>query len=128
MRKLRRCAAPGTRRAARRFTSRSSPARIVENRHPVPTPLIAAGISRVVSAMEDTNPEVLGAGHARLRAAGITVDVGVGAEEARHDHAGHIRRMRDGRPQVTLKLAVSADGKAGAAGRRPVSITGDAGT
>ncbi len=87
--------------------------------------IVAAGISRVVSAMEDTNPEVLGAGHARLRAAGITVDVGLGAEEARHDHAGHIRRTRDGRPQVTLKLAVSADGKAGAAGRRPVSITGD---
>jgi diaminohydroxyphosphoribosylaminopyrimidine deaminase / 5-amino-6-(5-phosphoribosylamino)uracil reductase len=88
--------------------------------------VIAAGIFRVVSAMEDPNPEVAGSGHARLRAAGITVEVGVGAEEARHDHAGHIRRMRDGRPQVTLKLAVSADGKAGAAGRRPVAITGDA--
>jgi diaminohydroxyphosphoribosylaminopyrimidine deaminase / 5-amino-6-(5-phosphoribosylamino)uracil reductase len=87
--------------------------------------VIAAGISRVVSAMEDPNPEVAGAGHARLRAAGITVDVGLGAEEARRDHAGHIRRMCDGRPQVTLKLAVSADGKAGAAGRRPVSVTGD---
>ena len=60
--------------------------------------VIAAGISRVVSAMEDPNPEVAGAGHARLRAAGIAVDVGLGAEEARHDHAGHIRRMRDGRP------------------------------
>jgi diaminohydroxyphosphoribosylaminopyrimidine deaminase / 5-amino-6-(5-phosphoribosylamino)uracil reductase len=88
--------------------------------------VIAAGISRVVSAMEDPNPEVAGAGHARLRAAGITVEVGVGAEEARRDHAGHIRRMRDGRPQVTLKLAVSADGKAGAAGRKPVAITGEA--
>ena len=41
---------------------------------------------------------------------------GVGAEAARRDHAGHIRRMRDGRPHVTLKLAVSADGKVGAAG------------
>ncbi|MGA8615430.1 MAG: bifunctional diaminohydroxyphosphoribosylaminopyrimidine deaminase/5-amino-6-(5-phosphoribosylamino)uracil reductase RibD [Xanthobacteraceae bacterium] len=88
--------------------------------------VIAAGISRVVSARDDPNPEVAGAGHARLRAAGITVDVGLGAEEARRDHAGHIRRMRDGRPHVTLKLAVSTDGKAGAAGRRPVAITGDA--
>ena len=80
--------------------------------------VIAAGISRVVSALEDPNPEVAGAGHARLRAAGIAVDVGVGAEEARHDHAGHIRRMRDGRPHVMLKLAISADGKAARAGRQ----------
>jgi diaminohydroxyphosphoribosylaminopyrimidine deaminase/5-amino-6-(5-phosphoribosylamino)uracil reductase len=88
--------------------------------------IVAAGLSRVVSALEDPNPEVAGAGHARLRAAGIAVEVGVGAEEARRDHAGHIRRMRDGRPHVTLKLAISADGKAGAAGRRPVAITGAA--
>jgi len=88
--------------------------------------VIAAGIVRVVSALEDPNPEVAGAGHARLRAAGITVDVGLGAEAARRDHAGHILRMREGRPHVLLKLAVSADGKAGAAGRRPFPITGDA--
>ena len=88
--------------------------------------IIAAGVARVVSAMEDPNPEVAGAGHARLRAAGIDVEVGVGAEEARRDLAGHIRRMRDGRPHVLLKLAVSADGKAGAAGRKPVAITGEA--
>ena len=88
--------------------------------------VIAAGIARVVSALEDPNPEVAGQGHARLRAAGIAVEVGVGAEEARRDHAGHIRRMRDGRPQVMLKLAISADGKAGAAGRKPVAITGEA--
>src|SRR6202021_2311585 len=42
------------------------------------------------------------------------------------DHAGHIRRMRDGRPHVMLKLAISADGKAGAAGRKTVAITGEA--
>ena len=88
--------------------------------------IIAAGLSRVVSALEDPNPEVAGAGHARLRAAGIAVDLGIGAEEARHDHAGHIRRMRDGRPHVMLKLAVSADGKAGAPGRKPLAITGEA--
>jgi diaminohydroxyphosphoribosylaminopyrimidine deaminase / 5-amino-6-(5-phosphoribosylamino)uracil reductase len=88
--------------------------------------VIAAGIARVVSAIEDPNPEVAGAGHARLRAAAIAVDVGLGAEEARHAHAGHIRRMRDGRPNVLLKLAVSADGKAGAAGRKPLAITGEA--
>jgi diaminohydroxyphosphoribosylaminopyrimidine deaminase/5-amino-6-(5-phosphoribosylamino)uracil reductase len=54
------------------------------------------------------------------------VEVGVGAEEARRDHAGHIRRMRQGRPHVMLKLAVSADGKAGAAGPKPIAITGEA--
>ena len=88
--------------------------------------VIAAGISRVVSALEDPNPEVAGRGHARLGAAGIAVEVGMGAEEARRDHAGHIRRMRDGRPHIMLKLAVSADGKVGAAGRTPVAITGEA--
>src|SRR5580704_2477635 len=88
--------------------------------------VIAAGVTRVVSALEDPNPEVAGQGHARLRAAGIAVEVGVGAEEARRDHAGHIRRMREGRPHVMLKLAISADGKAGAAGRRPIAITGEA--
>jgi diaminohydroxyphosphoribosylaminopyrimidine deaminase/5-amino-6-(5-phosphoribosylamino)uracil reductase len=88
--------------------------------------VIAAGVARVVSAIEDPNPEVAGAGHARLRAAGVAVDVGVGAEEARRDHAGHLRRMRDGRPHVALKLAISADGKAAAAGRKPVAITGEA--
>jgi len=86
--------------------------------------VIAAGITRVVSALEDPNPQVAGQGHARLAAHGITVAVGVGADEARRDHAGHIRRIRDGRPHVTLKLAISADGKAGLAGRRPVPITG----
>ena len=61
-----------------------------------------------------------------MRAAGVAVDVGVGEEEARRAHAGHIRRMREGRPHVMLKLAVSADGKAALAGRRPVAITGEA--
>jgi diaminohydroxyphosphoribosylaminopyrimidine deaminase/5-amino-6-(5-phosphoribosylamino)uracil reductase len=86
--------------------------------------IIAAGLARVVSALEDPNPKVAGEGHARLRAAGIAVEVGIGADEARHDHAGHIRRMRDGRPHVTLKLAISADGKVGGPGRTPVAITG----
>ncbi|MGB6505748.1 MAG: bifunctional diaminohydroxyphosphoribosylaminopyrimidine deaminase/5-amino-6-(5-phosphoribosylamino)uracil reductase RibD, partial [Xanthobacteraceae bacterium] len=45
--------------------------------------IVAAGVTRVVSAIEDPNPEVAGKGHARLRAAGIAVDIGTGAEEAR---------------------------------------------
>jgi len=88
--------------------------------------LIAAGVVRVVSAIEDPNPEVAGQGHARLRAAGIVVDVGMCADEARHAHAGHILRITAGRPHVALKLAVSADEMIGAAGHKPVAITGDA--
>ena len=88
--------------------------------------VIASGITRVVSAIEDPNPEVAGKGHAKLRAAGITVDVGLGAEQAARDHAGHFRRIRDRRPHVILKLAVSADDKIAAAGRKPVAITGEA--
>jgi diaminohydroxyphosphoribosylaminopyrimidine deaminase/5-amino-6-(5-phosphoribosylamino)uracil reductase len=88
--------------------------------------VIAAGISRVVSAIEDPNPEVAGQGHARLRAAGITVDIGLCGAEAAHDHAGHFRRVRDKRPHVILKLAVSADDKIAAAGGKPVAITGEA--
>jgi diaminohydroxyphosphoribosylaminopyrimidine deaminase / 5-amino-6-(5-phosphoribosylamino)uracil reductase len=88
--------------------------------------VIAAGTARVVSAIEDPNPEVAGQGHARLRAAGITVDIGLCAPEAAHDHAGHFRKVRDGRPHVILKLAVSADDRIGAAGGKPAAITGEA--
>lgn len=87
--------------------------------------IIAAGITRVVSALEDPNPEVAGQGHARLREAGITVDIGLGADEARRTHAGHLRRIREGRPNVLLKLALSVDGKAGLPGRKPVALTGE---
>ena len=88
--------------------------------------IIRSGIARVVSAMEDPNPEVVGQGHERLRAKGIAVDIGLGAEEARRIHAGHVTRITQGRPYVTLKLAVSADGKAGLAGRKQVAISGAA--
>ena len=88
--------------------------------------VIAAGVARVVCAIEDPNPEVAGHGHARLRAAGITVDIGLGAAQAARDHAGHFRRVRDKRPHVILKLAVSADDRIAAAGHRPVAITGEA--
>jgi diaminohydroxyphosphoribosylaminopyrimidine deaminase/5-amino-6-(5-phosphoribosylamino)uracil reductase len=88
--------------------------------------LISAGIARVVSAIEDPNPEVAGKGHQRLRAAGITVDIGLGAAEAARDHAGHFRRVRDKRPHVILKLAVSSDDKIAAQGHKPVAISGEA--
>src|SRR5712692_2245598 len=87
--------------------------------------IIAAGITRVVSAIEDPNA-LAGRGHALLRASGIAVDVGVCAAEARRAHAGHIRNVCDHRPYVSLKLAVSADGKVALAGRKPAPITGEA--
>ncbi|MFS8038458.1 bifunctional diaminohydroxyphosphoribosylaminopyrimidine deaminase/5-amino-6-(5-phosphoribosylamino)uracil reductase RibD [Xanthobacter sp. AM11] len=86
--------------------------------------VIASGISRVVAAIEDPDHRVKGRGVARLRAAGIWVTVGVGAEQALADHAGHIRRVTLGRPHVLLKMAVSADGKAALAGPRPAVVTG----
>jgi len=87
--------------------------------------VIAAGIQRVVSAIEDPNPEVAGQGHAKLRKAGIEVDVGLCAAEAARDHAGHFRRVRDKRPHVIVKLAVAADDKIGATGHKPVAISGE---
>jgi diaminohydroxyphosphoribosylaminopyrimidine deaminase/5-amino-6-(5-phosphoribosylamino)uracil reductase len=93
---------------------------------PCTAAIAAAGISRVVSAIEDPDGKVAGRGHALLRAGGVVVDIGVGAAPALRAHAGHIRRIGDGRPHVTLKLAVSAEGKAGLAGREPAPITGEA--
>ena len=72
--------------------------------------IVAAGVARVVSALDDPDPRVAGSGHALLRQAGIEVVVGVGAEAARRDHRGHILRVTKGRPMVTLKLARTADG------------------
>lgn len=86
----------------------------------------AAGIARVVAAIEDPDIRVAGRGFAFLREQGIEVTTGVGAEEARLVHAGHIRRVTLGRPHIMLKLAVSADGKAGLSGRLPAAITGEA--
>ena len=72
--------------------------------------IVAAGVARVVSAMEDPNPDVAGQGHARLREAGIAVVTGVGVAAARRAHRGHVLRVTRGRPTVTLKLAETRDG------------------
>lgn len=87
--------------------------------------IIGAGVSRVVSAIEDPDARVAGSGHARLRAAGVEVTTGVRAEEARADHLGHILRVTEARPMVTLKLAETADGYAAGAEHDPrLFITG----
>lgn len=86
--------------------------------------LVAAGVARVVAAMEDPNPQVAGAGLARLKAAGIAVETGLCAAEAAEDHAGFLMRLRAGRPLLTLKLATSLDGRIATASGESRWITG----
>jgi diaminohydroxyphosphoribosylaminopyrimidine deaminase/5-amino-6-(5-phosphoribosylamino)uracil reductase len=73
--------------------------------------LAASGIARVVVAVGDPDPRTNGKGIERLGAAGIEVEVGPGADEAAASMAGFLTRQRLGRPFVTLKLAMSIDGK-----------------
>ena len=73
--------------------------------------LIAAGIHRVVASMLDPNPQVSGLGFKKLRAAGIEVEVGLLEEEARRLNEGFARYVRHGTPLVTLKSAMTLDGK-----------------
>ena len=72
--------------------------------------LVAAGVQRVVASITDPNPRVCGAGFARLRAAGVTVDAGPGAEESRELNIGFFSRMLRNTPWVRLKIAASIDG------------------
>jgi diaminohydroxyphosphoribosylaminopyrimidine deaminase / 5-amino-6-(5-phosphoribosylamino)uracil reductase len=73
--------------------------------------LIAAGIRRVVASMPDPNPKVSGLGFEKLRSAGIEVEVGVLEEEARRLNESFARYIRHGTPLVTLKSAMTLDGK-----------------
>ncbi len=86
--------------------------------------VIAAGIGRVVCGVEDPDPRVGGKGLDKLRHAGIEVITGVLEAQCRELHAGHILRVTQGRPQVTLKLAMTADGFAASANKAPLRITG----
>jgi diaminohydroxyphosphoribosylaminopyrimidine deaminase/5-amino-6-(5-phosphoribosylamino)uracil reductase len=86
--------------------------------------LVEAGIGRVVAALPDPDPRVDGAGFARLRAAGLTVEVGLRAAEAERLHAGFLSRLLRGRPRVTLKLATSLDGRIATATGESRWITG----
>jgi diaminohydroxyphosphoribosylaminopyrimidine deaminase/5-amino-6-(5-phosphoribosylamino)uracil reductase len=73
--------------------------------------ILQAGIRRVVAACEDSNPAASGKGIAALRAAGLSVDVGVLADEAERLNEAFFTHVRTGRPFVTLKVAASLDGK-----------------
>ncbi|HDP90487.1 MAG TPA: bifunctional diaminohydroxyphosphoribosylaminopyrimidine deaminase/5-amino-6-(5-phosphoribosylamino)uracil reductase RibD, partial [Thioalkalivibrio sp.] len=88
--------------------------------------LIEAGVSRVVAAMADPNPQVAGQGLARLAAAGIETRVGVLEAEARALNAGFVSRMTRGRPRVRVKLAMSLDGRTAMASGESQWITGAA--
>lgn len=88
--------------------------------------LIAARVARVVYAAGDPNPRVNGGGAAALRAAGIAVDGGLLAGEAEELNRGFFTRMRRGRPWVTLKLAMSLDGRTALANGESRWITGPA--
>jgi diaminohydroxyphosphoribosylaminopyrimidine deaminase/5-amino-6-(5-phosphoribosylamino)uracil reductase len=86
--------------------------------------LVAAGVRRVVVATLDPDIRVAGRGVSILRQAGIEVEIGVCQEEARRCMAGFLTLKGNGRPHVTLKLAVSKDGKIGRAGAGQLAITG----
>lgn len=88
--------------------------------------LVAAGISRVVSALEDPDPRVSGQGHARLEAAGISVEIGDGGAEAAEINTGFLLRIREGRPFFHLKMASSLDGRIATASGESKWITGEA--
>ena len=88
--------------------------------------LVAAGVARVVSALEDPDPRVKGQGHERLRRAGIAVEVGEGADEAREINAGFLMRVAEGRPLFRLKMATSLDGRIATASGESQWITGEA--
>src|SRR4051812_42144334 len=87
--------------------------------------VIASGIGRVVSAIEDPDERVAGRGHALLREAGIAVDVGCLSGRARRSHRGHILRVTQGRPAVFLKLARTTEGFAGSLSGPRLMITGE---
>lgn len=88
--------------------------------------VVNAGITRVVAAMQDPNPEVSGSGFSRLRAAGIEVACGLMEDQARELNIGFISRMTRGRPWVRMKIAATLDGRTALENGRSQWITGEA--
>lgn len=86
--------------------------------------LVQAGVSRVVSAMEDPNPQVSGRGHQLLEAAGIQTACGLLQDQAELINPGFNKRMRQGLPWVVVKSAISADGRTAMASGESQWITG----
>ena len=92
---------------------------------PCASALIDAGVNRVVVAVEDPNPQVAGGGIAALRAAGIEVEVGEGADQVEVDLAGFLLRNRRGYGRITLKIAASLDGRTAMSSGESQWITGE---
>jgi diaminohydroxyphosphoribosylaminopyrimidine deaminase / 5-amino-6-(5-phosphoribosylamino)uracil reductase len=88
--------------------------------------LIAAGVARVVCCTRDPYPKVAGGGIERLRQAGIAVDVGAFADEARRLNVGYFSRHERGRPYVRLKMAMTLDGRTAQPGGVQTWISGEA--
>ena len=88
--------------------------------------LLQARIARVVAALEDPFPQVKGQGAARLRDAGVRVDIGLMAAEAEEAHRGFLHRMRHGRPWMRIKIASSLDGRSALANGQSRWITSEA--
>lgn len=86
--------------------------------------LIAAGVARVVAAMDDPNPLVAGQGLARLRAANIAVESGLMASDAHELNIGFVARMTRRRPWLRMKIAASLDGKTALLNGQSQWITG----
>lgn len=91
---------------------------------PCANAIVKSGVARVVVAVADPDPRVSGQGLKILADADIEVTIGILQKEARRAMAGYLTRQTKGRPQVTLKLAVSADGMLGRKGAGQVAITG----
>src|SRR6202158_1641896 len=90
--------------------------------------VIAAGITRVVCSMEDPNPQVSGQGFAKLRASGIKVELGVFEAEAKKLNESFAKYIRHGKPLVTLKSAMTLDGKIADARKPGTGHTSESGS
>lgn len=88
--------------------------------------LVAAGVARVIAAMEDPNPQVAGNGMARLATAGVDTATGLLESEARALNPGFISRMTRQRPFIRIKIAASVDGRTAMASGESQWITGPA--
>jgi len=119
-----RAAGPGARGAT--LYSTLEPCSHTGRTPPCVEAIVEAGVSRVVIGVEDPDPQVRGAGVRALRAAGVTVDVGVCDEAVRAQLAPYLKHRCTGRPWVVLKLAASLDGRTAAPDGSSRWITGEA--
>ena len=87
--------------------------------------IVTAGVARVVAALKDPDPRTSGQGFKRLRDAGIEVKLGIGRKAAAQSMAGYLTRLKLGRPRITLKLALSIDGKIAMPSGESQWITGE---